>query len=107
MKHFVTDEVDRIDLGEGFWVDIKNRMSYGDQQKLVAHYIKMSDLKTPGLDFEAGSIVLLEINIKAWNLVDANDKPVKLSRQMIEALDPEIAGKIAKEINDRNPPPKA
>lgn len=107
MGHFVTDEVDRIDLGDGFWVDIKKRMSYGDQQRLVAHYIKMSDLKTPDIDLAGGNIVLLVINIKGWNLVNGDGKEVGITPEAIESLDPDIANKIAGEINDRNQAPKA
>lgn len=107
MGHFVTDAVVRIDLGNDYWVDIKNRMSYGDQQKLVAHYIKMTDLQKPSIDFEGGSIVLLVINVKGWNLVDDKGKKVNISHATIESLDPDIAAKIVEAINERNPAPKA
>lgn len=108
MRHFVTDEVDRIELGEGSWVDIKRRMSYGDQQKLMGHFVKLSaDMTTPDIDLASGNILMLVINIKAWNLTDDTGKEVKLSQGAIEKLDPAVAEKIAVEINNRNQPPKA
>ena len=108
-QHFVTDETDRIDLDDGFWVDIKKRMSYGDQQKLVAHYIKVRTTTaeiTSDIDLAGGQIVLLEINIKGWNLVDANNKVAPLNRANIEKLDIAIATRIATEIDKRNQLPK-
>jgi len=106
MSHFVTQETDRIDLGDGFWVDIARRMSYGMQQRLVAHYVKMTDRNIPDIDLASGNIVLLELNIKDWNLVDDSGKKVPVSRQAIENLDPDIANLIAEEINKRNQPQK-
>lgn len=108
MSHFVTDELDRIKLDKDHWVDIKRRMSYGDQQRLVSHYIKLTG--TTGavdIDMAAGAVELLVINIKAWSLVNAGDNEVSLSRDAIEQLDPAVAERIAAEINKRNPAPKA
>lgn len=107
MGHFVTDEVDRIDLKGGFWVDIKRRMSYGDQQRLMGHFVKLSAENTPDISLALGNIMLLVINIKAWNLVDQEKREVPLSQEAIEKLEPAVAEKIAVEINKRNQPPKA
>lgn len=108
MGYFVTDEVDRIELEVGSWVDIKRRMSYGDQQKLMGHFIKLSaDMTTPDIDLASGNILMLVINIKAWNLTDDKGKEVKLSQGAIEKLEPAVAERIALAINDRNQPPKA
>jgi len=106
MGHFVGKEIDRIDLGDGFWVDIYRRMSYGMQQRLVAHFIKMTDLTTPDLDLAGGNIVLLELNIVNWNLVDGQGQIVAISSSAIENLEPSVAQKIAEEINRRNEPLK-
>ena len=106
MGHFVGKEIDRLDLGEGFWVDIYRRMSYGMQQRLVAHFIKMTDLKTPDFDLAGGNIVLLELNITGWNLTNGDNQPVPVSKEAIENLEPSVAQKIAEEINRRNEPLK-
>lgn len=112
MGHFVTDEVDRIKIDKDHWVDIKRKMNYGEQQELVASYMKagmQEGQKTPNIDvnFEMGGITLLSINIKAWNLTDEKGNIAPITVDKIKALDPNIAGKIAIEINKRNPPPKA
>lgn len=111
MGHFVyADEVDRIEFGED-WVDIQKQMSYGDQQKLVASYMKIqTQLKraTPDidLDIEVGNITLLVINIKAWSFKDKSGEVAKINAGSIRMLDSVTATKLAEEINQRNQPPK-
>lgn len=112
MEYFVTDEVDRIKVDKDHWVDIKRRMNYGEQQELVASYVRTGmkgGQTTPdvNVDLEAGAITLLLINIKAWNLCDKDENVAPISLDTIKALDPAIATKIANEINARNLPPKA
>lgn len=110
MGHFVGDEVDRIDLGDNFWVDIKRRMNYGDQQKLVGQFIKLGIAgkePTAELDITSTGITLLQLNIKAWNLTKDDDKVMPIGVESIIQLDPAIADRIRKEIDKRNPPPKA
>ncbi len=110
MGHFVKDEVERFTLEDGHWVDIKKRMSYGDQQRLVGHYVKLGG--TPGkadvnFDMASGAIELMVINVKGWNLIDDGGKDVAVSRDAFERLDQEVAELIAEEINRRNASPKA
>jgi hypothetical protein len=114
---FVKDAVDRIVVakdpktGKEYWVDIKQKMTYGDQQKLAAHYVSMQSFK-PGskpilsMDLEGGNIMLLLINIKDWNL-ELDGKKVPVALTTIQQLDPDVADKIAQEVNKRNPNPKA
>ena len=112
MGYFVyADEVDRIKFGND-WVDIKKRMSYGDQQKLVASYMKLqTQMKevTPDidLDIESGNITLLMLNINAWSFKDKSGGIAMVNEDTIRMLDPTIANKLVNEINKRNPPPKA
>jgi len=102
------DEVERIELGDGEWVDIKRKMSYGDRQKLIAYYAKLqTKLNSPdvdiSLDMEAGSIMLLLLNIKAWSLKDRKGKPLPITKETIAMLDPDVARKLEQEIEKRNP----
>ncbi len=107
MSHFIDPkESVQIDLGDGFWVKIVSRMTYGIQQRLVAHYVKLSANQTPDVDLASGNLVALELNLVAWNLVDDKGVAVPLSRPAIENLDPDVAGRIAEEINKRNLPLK-
>lgn len=116
MGHFVYDEVDRIKLGDEDWVDIKRRMSYGDQQKLVAAYMQLQQQLKPGqvknipdveVDLQTGNIMLLLINIKAWSLKDKDGKIAPVNEEYVRQLDISTANKIVEAINKRNSPPKA
>lgn len=111
MKFFIEDEVDRIELDKDYWVDIKRRMSYGDQQKLLSCFVKIQqgerDLQVNNLDIAGGNIALLEINIKEWNLPGKDGKVMPINKDSIGKLEPKVAEKILAEIGKRNPAPKA
>lgn len=115
MSHIVyEDELDRIEFDDGEWVDIKRRMSYGDDQALSAHYLKirakLEQLKPDvdvDLNIESGNIALLTLNIKAWSFKDKKDKPLPVNKTTIAMLDRDTSTRIVSEIAKRNPPPKA
>jgi len=110
MNHFVGDDVDRIKIGKEDWVDIKSKMTYGDQQKVLASYAPATITQGKpelGLDFEGGNLTLLQINIKAWSFKDAENHIVEITRPAIERLTIEVGTILAEEIAKRNPPPKA
>lgn len=110
MGHFIGEETERLDLGAGEWVDIKKRMNWGDQQRLVASYMKLQTGQsvTPQVDvsLETGNMTLMVINIKGWNLKDDANKDVPVTSDAIASLDIETATKILNAINERNPAPK-
>ena len=118
MGDFIADEVDRIDLGDGKWADIKHRMSYGDEQKITGHFIRIASMRKalasgkPGdvdvsIDLESGNILALLINIKAWNLTDDDGNIAPITEENIIRLPREYGNKLKEEINQRNPLPKA
>ena len=106
MSHFVTEETDRIELDEESWVEIKRKMSYGDQQRLVASFMHLQDKikKEPEVevDLQKGNITLMLINIKKWNLCDADGKPAPINEKNLKSLTIETAEKILNAINERN-----
>lgn len=104
------DEIDRVELGEGDWVDIKHRMSYGDQQKVVGRFVKFGlagKIPQAELDMQSAEILTLLLNTKAWNLKDREGKDMPINEESISNLDPATADIIKQEINNRNPAPKA
>jgi hypothetical protein len=109
-KFFVSNEdVDRIELEDGQWVDIKSRMSYGDHQYIVSRYIDIQgQLGAPGstmtkYEIAQGNLALLERSIVAWSFVDDGDKPVPVNKDTISKLRVDIANMIADEVNKHNP----
>lgn len=109
MGHFVTDEVNRIDLDGGEWVDIKSQMNYGDQLKLMSAYaitpVKGQRVSAESADLETGSIALLFINIKAWSFRDGSGQPVPINEENIRRLNVATANLITEEVGKRNPLP--
>jgi len=117
MGDFILDEVDRIVLGKDKWVDIKHRMSYGDEQKITGHFIRIASMRKAlasgkatdvdvNIDLESGNILALLINIKAWNLTGDNGEIASITEENITRLPREYGNKLKDEINLRNPLPK-
>ncbi len=111
MGHFTGSEIDRFDLGDGFWVDIKRRMSYGERQRQIGHLLRLPEQKSGkpdavDLEFDTGKIFLLTQQIVDWNLVDDQGVKVPVSEDAIKRLDKELGERIAIEIDRRNLPIK-
>ena len=110
-------DVVRVDIGDEKWVAIKQKMSYGDHQRLAAYYMKvqakLQQLRTGSiedanveLDLEQGDKMLLFINVKDWNLPHP-DKPgevMPVTYDTVNELDPDIAAIVLQQIGERNPP---
>lgn len=92
MGHFVYDEVDRIDLGDGEWIDIKREMSVGDMNTI--------DRECMG---DAGRVLpVLFVNIKAWSLKGKDGEAVPVNKKMVTMLNSDTAQLIIIEIGKRN-----
>jgi len=122
MQPIVFLKVDRIEMGGGFWVDIKHRMNFGDREELQAHYVKVAlkeikptkegqvaKLEVRAAEEEevaSAKIVLLRINIVGWNFPDEHGKIAPITEANIRQLDPDVADKLVREVNKRNQSPK-
>jgi len=102
MSRFVISETDAIDLGDGDVVHLKRRMNYGDQRTLSSAFT--------GGEASGGMreylVVLLERNIVRWEgpgFAGPDGTPVAVTRETIDALDPDIADRLVDEIARRNP----
>lgn len=61
---FVSDETEKVDLGDGFWVEIPIQISYGKSQELF------TNIDAKNIDEKAiGEKMLLSLIIK-WNLTE-------------------------------------
>lgn len=102
MSRFVISETDAIDLGDGDVVHLKRRMNYGDQRVLSSTFT--------GGEASGGMreylVVLLERNIVRWEgpgFTGPDGSPVPITREAIDALDPDVADRLVDEIARRNP----
>lgn len=98
-NRFVTaEEPLRLPLSDGDWVEVKPRLSYGEQQRLNSAVLRSvrgerGDNEV-GIDYARFNILRLETWLVEWSLRDTKDKPVPVSRAAIENLDPDTAEEI-------------
>jgi len=87
-KSLFIDETDleKIDLGDGFWVEIPLKISYGMAQDLFNNDSKADSVAI-------GKKILLKF-IKSWNLTDKDGVIAKISEKNINKLPFEIIQKI-------------
>jgi hypothetical protein len=111
-------ELDTIDLGEGEWAKIKRRMSFGDMTRLedemarirLKHIPEGRDVSAD--DFEAveikgAKLLILELNVREWNLAGADGQVAAINRETLALLDPRQAELLLAAIDERNQAPKA
>ena len=101
-NRFVTPETVRLDLSDGDWIEVKERLDYAENQRLygrMVHSLKDDDDgRELGLDLARFNIARLETCIVDWSFRGADDKPVPVSRNAIEHLDPDTAQEIDQAI---------
>ncbi len=104
------DETDRITLEGGEWVDIKQRMSHRDVQRLAMSYTQLGEIVgtdrviSRRVDVETPTELLLRLNIMAWSFIYKGE-PVPINEETLGRLDPDDARLIEEEVNKRNPNP--
>ena len=98
-NRFVVPDVIRKELTDGDWIEIKERLTYGEQKRLETGAMgKMTGSATAeagiSLDFERYNLMRLYTWLVAWSFVDDNGKRVKITVDSISALDPDTAQEI-------------
>ena len=101
-NRFVIPETVRLDLSEGDWVEVKSRLSYGEQQRLAGGALRTrrSLVGTGNEDFElsvdmeAYDVLRLSTWIADWSFCNSAGKQVPVSPEAIAALDPDTAAEI-------------
>lgn len=99
-NRFVAAEIDRIELSDSDWIEIKRQLNNGEQKVLEAAGmkapIKVGDEFMTPIDWAVYEIERAAILLTDWSFRGPDDKPVKLSIDALKALHP----KDFKEIND-------
>jgi len=100
-NRFVTKETKRLELSDGDWIEVKMRLGFGEDTRVQAAYMgRMRGMNAGiaeaevGLDFERGQVERFAVWLTDWSFRDENDKPVKLSRDAIKALDPDTVAEM-------------
>lgn len=99
-NRFVVPEVDRLNLSDGDWIEVKGQLNNGEQKKLESVGLKPpirsnGEVITP-IDWETHEIERVLIFLVDWSFRDANGKPVPVSKEALKALDIDSF----KEVND-------
>ena len=106
-SRFVRPDIRRLELSEGDWIEVKGTLTAGERAALNSASLQTSVRpRVPGMleeintsqevrvDFGRASLARMEMYITDWSFRDEKDKPVKVSRAAIAALDQETADEI-------------
>lgn len=98
-NRFVVPGITRLELSDGDWIEVKSRLTYGEQQRLAGGAFTggratADGLGTLDIDVERYAVLRLETWLTDWSFCDENGKAVKLSPAAIAALDPDSADEI-------------
>lgn len=121
-KWFVKSGTRRVDLefeGEKFWINVKKHLTIGESKRLV--HAGMRGMTTEardgreragedaertqrnveiGIDWREQSFAKVLIYVDKWSLTDDSGEQVKVTREAVEDLDPDLFELIEEAIND-------
>lgn len=101
---FVKPDVVRIPVSEGDWIEIKRELTYGEQQRLAGMALVnvqpgAGGEGALGIDVERHALGKLQLWLTDWSFRDEHDKPVRLTRDAIAALNQETAEELLTAID--------
>lgn len=102
MSRFVTPATVRVALSGGEWIEIKDRLTIGEQKRMEAAGLKSVSARAGAqavdVSFEEFSFARTQTYLVNWSLKDAADNQTKVSRAAIEALDQDTYEEIESAI---------
>ena len=102
-NRFVSPDTKRLDLSDGDWCEVKEQLTYKEQQQLSGAMLRSikgaEGDQEMGIDFGRYAVLRLKTWLVDWSFRDANDKPVPVSPAAIENLDPDAAAEIGEAID--------
>ena len=98
-KWFVEPNTVRLELSDGEWVEVKEELTYGEQQRLSnAAMTRFQDASAPTprieLDFERYQIIRLKTWLTDWSAKGRDGKSIKITDESIRALRSDMAAEI-------------
>lgn len=99
---FVLPDTKRLDLGDDLWVEVKETLTYGEEQRLASISLTTVNFAANreegeteiGLDMQRHAIERLVTWVVDWNFSDHTGKTVPVSRTAIQNLHPAIAKRL-------------
>lgn len=103
---FVAPESVRLELSEGDWIEVKARLTYGEQQRVTnAALGKVSGKLSSGitdevtLDLAHYAVERMLVWLVDWSFIDPRGKVAPINRDTITALDPETVSEIERALD--------
>jgi hypothetical protein len=93
-NRFVTPATVRLELSDGDWIEIKERLTYGEERKLANSALVATSANGFQVDLARAQLLRMEIWLTDWSFVDNNGKSVPLTPSAIQNLDPDTAEEI-------------
>jgi hypothetical protein len=97
-RRFASVETVRLDLSDGDWIEVKQELSYGERQKLMAAGFKRTgitdDTRSVEVDWSVLNIADMTLWLIDWSFLDDAGKPVTVNEASIRALSMETAVEI-------------
>lgn len=98
---FVDPDTVQLPLSEGDWIEVKQRLTYGEQQRLSSASLTSvriqagrTDDTEIKLDMQRHAIERIFVWVTEWSFRDKSGKAVKVTRQAIENLREDVADEI-------------
>ena len=99
---FASQQTTRLELSDGDWLEVRDELSFGRQQKLASAGVggmrgfdggDMANVRME-LDLAAFEIQRILAWVTEWSFRDGGGRPVDLTREAVENLTPETAEEI-------------
>lgn len=109
--------LDRIVLEDGEWVEIKRRLSIGDRDRISNRLLEIemqpqqrgqrrnrnSGSNNLTARVRPSTVVLLATSIVDWSFLDEHNNKLPITEEQISLMSTELADLLEEEINARNP----
>lgn len=100
---FVTPSTVRIDLADDEWIEVKERLTYGEEQRLATAGLRgargTGENMEVTVDWDRFNVARILTWVTDWSFRDERGKSVALTRQAVEALKPEAAREVLEALD--------
>lgn len=104
-QRFVAPTTVRLDLTDGDWIEVKERLAFGEAQALTASTLaqtgSLMNGETPDIRLDLGvyKVMRMVFYLTDWSFRGPEGEAVSVSRATIAALDPATADEIDSAID--------
>lgn len=94
-SRFVTPATVRLDLSDGDWIEIKERLTYAEERTMAnSALVGLNGGGGFQVDFARAALLRMETWLTDWSFADEDGKSVPLTASAIRNLDPDSANEI-------------